>query len=169
MKKLLALTLTVIMALSLFVMPAYAEAELPAFTDVYAGQQTITFKLAQASDATELTAEQAALVKITRMDTGAEIGFTNKITGDILTIMANDGFVINDADSGEKVSYLLEIGNIKKTFSVNKIWEDTLDKEETSSLRMASATDVVHLVDLHRQGCGQDLVHHRVDVFFFGV
>ena len=33
MKKLLALTLTVIMALSLFVMPAYAEAELPAFTD----------------------------------------------------------------------------------------------------------------------------------------
>ena len=147
MKKLLALTLTVIMALSLFVMPAYAEAELPAFTDVYAGQQTITFKLAQASDATELTAEQAALVKITRMDTGAEIGFTNKITGDILTIMANDGFVINDADSGEKVSYLLEIGNIKKTFSVNKIWEDTLDKEETSTLRMASATDVVHLVD----------------------
>ena len=147
MKKLLALTLSVIMALSLFVMPAYAEAELPAFTDVYAGQQTITFKLAQASDATELTAEQAALVKITRMDTGAEIGFTNKITGDILTIMANDGFVINDADSGEKVSYLLEIGNIKKTFTVNKIWEDTLDKGDTSTLRMASATDVVHLVD----------------------
>lgn len=147
MKKLLALTLTVIMALSLFVMPAYAEAELPAFTDVYAGQQTITFKLAQTSDATELTAEQAALVKITRMDTGAEIGFTNKITGDILTIMANDGFVINDADSGEKVSYLLEIGNIKKTFSVNKIWEDTLDEGETSTLKMASATDVVHLVD----------------------
>ncbi len=143
MKKLLALTLTVIMALSLFVMPAYAEAELPAFTDVYAGQQTITFKLAQASDATELTAEQAALVKITRMDTGAEIGFTNKITGDILTIMANDGFVINDADSGEKVSYLLEIGNIKKTFSVNKIWEDTLDGGTKDSLVISGGANSV--------------------------
>ena len=63
MKKLLALTLAVVIVLSILVMPAYAEEEFPAFTDVYAGQQTITLKLAQASDATELIAEQKSLLR----------------------------------------------------------------------------------------------------------
>ena len=64
MKKIIALMLTVIMSLSLFIVPAYADAVLPALAEgnaVYAGEQTVTIKLAE--DCTELTEEQKEAVR----------------------------------------------------------------------------------------------------------
>ncbi len=129
-KKIVSLILTIAMLMSFMTFTASAETVLPAFAEgdyIYAGQQTITIKLAANETATELTTEQAALVKITRMDTGANIAFTSEITGDILTIMPTEEFVINDANSGTQVSYLVELGEIKKVFTVNKLWEDSID------------------------------------------
>ena len=122
-KKAVSLMLAVMLLMSVMTVAVSAENALPAFTDIYAGQQTITIKLTEEQTATELTAEQAELVKITRMDNGANIAFTSKITGDVLTIMPQEGFVINEKEASEKVSYLVQLGDIKKIMTVNKIWE----------------------------------------------
>lgn len=129
-KKFVSVMLTIAMLMSFMTFNASAEATLPAFAEgdsIYAGQQTITIKLAEEQSATELTAEQTELVKITRMDTGANIAFTSKITGDVLTIMPDEAFVINEEDATFRVSYLVELGEVKKIFTVNKIWEDSFD------------------------------------------
>ncbi len=127
MKKLLALILSVLMTMSLFALPVSAEAALPAIAEgdaIYAGEQSITIKLAQEVEegTTALTAEQEDLIKITNLKTNEEIDFTNVITGDVLTLIPEESFEINKLDATETTTYKLQLGNKTKLFTVDEFW-----------------------------------------------
>ena len=136
MKKILCLMLIAVMTLSLFAVPAYAEATLPSIADgdaIYVGEKTITVKLAEKQTATELTSEQAELVKITNLKTNENIEFTSFITGDILTLIPAKSFVVNAKDETDKTTYELKLGNITRSFSVDVLWTPSFVADTTNN------------------------------------
>ena len=151
MKKILCLMLTVLMTLSLFVLPAYAEATLPAIAEgdaIYAGEQSITIRLAETQTATALTEEQAALVKITKLSDNTNIEFTSVVTGDILTLIPTESFVINEFGATDKIAYKLQLGNTTKLFTVDEIWKPNFSvttEGETNSAKDAEGEFVTGL------------------------
>ncbi len=128
MKKILSLMLVALMTLSLFAIPVSASEALPAIADgdaIYAGEQSITIKLAAAETETALTDAQAALITITNLKTQENIEFTNVITGDILTLIPEECFEINELGATDKTTYSLKLGDVTKVFSVDEIFKPT--------------------------------------------
>ena len=151
MKKILCLMLTVLMTLSLFVLPAYAEATLPAIAEgdaIYAGEQSITIRLAETQTATALTEEQAALVKITKLSDNSNIEFTSVVTGDILTLIPAESFVINELGATDKIAYKLQLGNTTKLFTVDEIWKPDFKVTTEGKTNSAKDADGEFITDL---------------------
>ena len=87
------------------VLPEVAEGD--AYS-VNAEGNAINIVLTETETATELTAEQKALITIKNKDTGADVAFTPSIADGVLTLsVADDAFVVNDVETPGETAYVL--------------------------------------------------------------